>query len=124
MAVTRYLEILGISGRGVKVRVLGEKHPPFWLPLHFDKIRWSVHPSRLQPGKVTTAAIPNWLAKRHRQLCGDDEYERHKFEECGIVDLSAAVEFHNRLWNHQQRQLKKNETRHGAKRGRSLATNE
>ena len=46
---------------------------PFWLSL--KSCEWSADP---QPGRSVSVEIPDWLARKHRQLIGDDEFEKAK----------------------------------------------
>jgi hypothetical protein len=45
----------------------------FWLSV--KSCRWS---GDLKPGSDVRVEVPDWLARKHRQLVGDDEFEKAK----------------------------------------------
>jgi hypothetical protein len=57
-----------------------KQHETFFVSLGRAGIRWH---SRPMVGQTVRATIPLWLARKVRQLVGDDEYERHKARERG-----------------------------------------
>ena len=65
------LAVLAMTDKGVQCEV-DSGGGPFWLPKGGDYIKWDRPPT---VGQRTAAEIPAWMAKKHRQLVGDDEFK-------------------------------------------------
>lgn len=63
--------VVDVRGKGVLCRTASDT-AEFWLP-RGSHVEWSAPPC---PGASVTAILPAWLARRHRQLVGDVEFER------------------------------------------------
>jgi hypothetical protein len=68
------LRVLVLSPNGVQCETGTSPGEAFWLPRR-GYVQWAEEP---EAGKTIHAVVPGWLAGKHRQLAGDDEYERRR----------------------------------------------
>ena len=86
------VEVLGMSEAGVKCSIGEHPQGPFWLPK--NGCMWSQPP---RVGDVVDVDVPDWMAKKHKQLGGDgaakSSYAKPAAGE--LRDMSGAL-FKNR----------------------------
>jgi hypothetical protein len=67
------LKVISRTENGVCCANPAKPEATFWLSVR--SCRWSEEP---KPGSDVRAEVPDWLARKHRQLVGDDEFEKAK----------------------------------------------
>ena len=84
---TGALHILAISERGIQCATVADPETPFWLP-RGNYVAW-VQPPIV--GQLGTAIVPGWLAAKHRQLVGDVEFERVRFQHANTQEENTTM---------------------------------